>query len=363
LAEQIKNAREEAIKEWKPRVFRLINEKVKDTDMDLLVDTLITARNIKTVHFIQCEITVKSLLIYLRSLPAYNLEGLYILKCKLNDMMLKILSTGVQATNIKKLDVSWNAITDKGCQYIASALRDCPLEALNLNSNLIGPLSMSYLGTALSRGGTALRLLDLGNNQMIGGGVCHLIEALPHTIIETLLMSACGLGQDDVIALFNHVADSQTIQWVDVSQNRISDICTSAIANAISRCATLTRVALRSNLLTDAGISILADGIRQSNTMEHMDLRFNAFITSEAVRVMMNATRTHRTLQHVSFHDTITNANVIAELTTRLKALHTERAKITVTICSMKMIPRLGVKSPLQAFPQELLRPLAVMLG
>jgi hypothetical protein len=344
----------------KTNELKFIKETIKTKD---IIKAITTFDNIKALGFIACEMEEDDVIPLIRALPRSGLVCLTMTGCKMTVRVMKELGTSLQMVNLKKLDLSGNDVGDEGCRYLAAALRDCGLEFLNLSNTKMSADGLHYLSEALVRGGTCLKLLDVGRNPGCGDGITtSLVRALPHSILETLRMDSCAISTDDFIALAHVIATSRTMSSIFFGNNHLTDSCMPALARAITECPTLTKVTIYSNDMTDAGIRILADGVRLSNHMEHLDLRLTRNMNDAGADAFIDAIHTHRTMRMILLEGTNVTAATSKALREQLLCLHTERAATTVTFCSAKMVMRLGIYSPLHLFPKELLRNLAAML-
>lgn len=141
------------------------------------------------------------------------------------------------------------------------------------------PSAMAMIRNSLT---TELNLSHLGLGDQVVGNLAKAISSLP--FLEKLNLCDNRLTDFSLFELINSIANSSSIQHMDISDNRVSVKTTKALNNIISK----PICSLRSLCISNAGISDsscrhLLESLKENKTLETLDLSKNSLGMEELV--------------------------------------------------------------------------------
>ncbi|CAF1456944.1 unnamed protein product [Rotaria magnacalcarata] len=145
-----------------------------------------------------------------------------------------------------RLDLGYNAITAKGASIIADSLKyNTTLEELDFHNNHISDLGVHSLAEVLSSNTSILRALGLGSNGITDNGAEHLAEMLK---------------------------TNQTITWLALAGNQISDRGVKLLANTLAyQNTSLLVLSLHVNKsISDASVDTIIDMLQRNKSLKKL---------------------------------------------------------------------------------------------
>ncbi|XP_076123354.1 NACHT, LRR and PYD domains-containing protein 3-like isoform X2 [Alosa pseudoharengus] len=175
--------------------------------------------------------------------------------CNLTDKSCSYLASALKtsrSSNLRVLNLGNNELLDSGVELLCSALchQNCTLEELRLWGCDLTDKSCSYLASALKTSSSSnLRVLNLGSNNLLDSGVELLCSALCH--------------------------QNCTLEGLRLDDCKLTDKSCSYLASALktSRSSNLRVLILSSNKLLDSGVELLCSALCHQNcTLEELQL-------------------------------------------------------------------------------------------
>jgi Ran GTPase-activating protein (RanGAP) involved in mRNA processing and transport len=165
------------------------------------------------------------------NLDAFFLKGTIrdLIHKRIEDGMIDSIMTSFSGPGfLKIIDLSYNEIGDDGAISISKFIKqDTFLEVLILKSNLIGGRGCEALSTALHYN-LQINYLDISDNEItdIGGiAICSMLQVIfiyqINTGIANLFVSGCKLPASSLIALATVLQSNNNIIQLDVSNNTL----------------------------------------------------------------------------------------------------------------------------------------------
>jgi Ran GTPase-activating protein (RanGAP) involved in mRNA processing and transport len=359
------NSIREAVKQievgWKSQKIRLVGTSLSQEEFTLLKETLATHPSVKSLEICLCELSEEEIVEFAKSMQDFSLIGLQLVHVGLGENGAQALATAVQECALKKLDLAFNRIGPAGARALAGALKDCGLESLLLGKNEIGGEGATWIAETLAMGGTSLKTLDLSKNRIGDAGVLALAKALPVSALDTLLMDADEITHKGVVALCEALKQSPHVFNLSLGGNKLKDESVIELAKTL-KYTKLERLSLNANDFGHEALVVLAEAIKDSQTLEVLDIKQNRHIRNASVDILLRNVRTHRTLKTVVLDGTSTTQAKREEMQKHLVNLHGERAKLMTVLCSVRL-PRIGIQSSFKILSSDLVRSIANMIA
>lgn len=197
--------------------------------------------------------------------------------------------------------------------------------------------------------------LDLRRNNLTSRGIKALFKYLaenPQITLRELGLAGVGLNDETLHDIAEYLPKVK-IHSLNLSDNQISDIGVTVLCSAMP-CMDLRTLRLNSNVISDDGALELARAAKRSG-LQQIFVSMNNISSFGADRLVESMK--HSALNYVDFQG---NENVFdysrLHLGWTLNILNCDRFKISTTLLSAKLIPRLGSKSSFNMLPLELIR-------
>ncbi|KAK7195277.1 putative leucine-rich repeat protein [Novymonas esmeraldas] len=192
------------------------------------------------------------------------------------------------AAESEVLDLSYAGLGVKRCAALAAALRvTSTVQSLILVGNYITPSAALELVRAVSET-RSVQSLNLSKNQMgraevmrsgtdnlaaISGGAVVNEALAPGGALRSLTLADNHLGDTDVAAFADTLAENITLHELDLSYNRIGFVGATELAKVLSRNGDLRVLNMEWNPLRAAGAQLLlSEGLLQNNTIKQCNL-------------------------------------------------------------------------------------------
>ncbi|XP_036427770.1 NACHT, LRR and PYD domains-containing protein 3-like isoform X2 [Colossoma macropomum] len=164
---------------------------------------------------------------YRRMIPVVrNCKKALLANMKLTNQDYEIVISALQSSNsvLIELDLSYNDIQDSGVKQLCACLRNqhCKLETLRLVTCNLTKQTCEYLALALQSANSALKELDLSQNDLEDSGVKLLSGGLesPHCQLEILRLSRCLVTEEGCASLASALSSNPShLRELDLSYN------------------------------------------------------------------------------------------------------------------------------------------------
>ncbi|KAJ1621177.1 hypothetical protein T492DRAFT_887439, partial [Pavlovales sp. CCMP2436] len=175
----------------------------------------------------------------------------------------QILSTFLaSSTALRVLDLSNNQIGSAGAAGLCEGLAaNTTLTALTLRGNQIGAADAVGLGKGLAAN-ASLTTLNLGYNQIGDAGAAGLGKGLAaNTTLTTLSLDFNAIGAAAAVGLGEGLAANKALTTLDLMSNQIGDTGAAGLREGLAANASLTTLNLCDNQIGDAGAAGLSKGL------------------------------------------------------------------------------------------------------
>ncbi|XP_068109398.1 NACHT, LRR and PYD domains-containing protein 3-like isoform X2 [Hyperolius riggenbachi] len=202
------------------------------------------------------------------------------------------LASGIRNNQtLRKLNLSFNWMDGPEFSDLMEALPTSRIEELVLQDNKLPSSSCPHLASGI-RNNQTLRKLHLSDNWMDGPEFGDLMEALPTSRIEELLLQYNALPSSSCPLLASGIRDNQTLRKLDLSHNELWGDEFSDLMEALPT-SRIEELHLQGNDLPSSCCPHLASWIRNNQTLRKLDLSGNKLGGDEFI-VMMAALPTSR---------------------------------------------------------------------
>ncbi|XP_076138706.1 NACHT, LRR and PYD domains-containing protein 3-like isoform X2 [Alosa pseudoharengus] len=256
--------------QWKTKTFEFKMSEEQLAEFDL-------QKYIKTPEEDQTELlspdeVLQKVLPVVTTCTSAGLQG-----CDLTDKSCSYLASALKtshSSNLRVLNLGNNNLLDSGVELLSSALchQNCKLEELELQGCDLTDKSCSYLASALKTSRSSnLRVLNLSSNKLLDSGVELLCSALCHQNckLEELRLDRCDLTDKSCSYLASALktSHSSNLRVLHLSNNKLLDSGVELLCSALChQNYKLKKLQLRDCKLTDKSCSYLASALKTSRS-------------------------------------------------------------------------------------------------
>ncbi|XP_068108870.1 NACHT, LRR and PYD domains-containing protein 3-like isoform X1 [Hyperolius riggenbachi] len=174
---------------------------------------------------------------------------------------------------LTKLDLHSNELGGDEFSVLMEALTTSQIEELDLKYNDLPSSCCPHLASWI-RNNQTLRKLHLGGNNLGGDEFSVLMEALPTSRIEELDLEYNGLRSSCCPHLASGIRNHQTLRKLSLSYNKLGGDEFSDLMEALPT-SRIEELLLRDNDLPSSCCPHLASGIRDNQTLRKLNLSYN----------------------------------------------------------------------------------------
>ena len=212
-------------------ICKTIERSVTFSDKEInLSRTRLTASNVECVT------------VFLTSSSHKEWAWLYLIGCYIQDHGLHILHRGLlhyTDITITALVLNNNGLTSQSSSIISDIAVSCNVKVLVINGNH-----------------------TIGEDEQL-----YSILTNPSTMLETLNMDNTALSSRAAIALFTALKDNNSLKWLDIAHNDVTDDASDAITTALQRNSCLVELDMTHNPLTGEAIVNIVNALGGNNTL------------------------------------------------------------------------------------------------
>jgi Ran GTPase-activating protein (RanGAP) involved in mRNA processing and transport len=241
-----------------------------------------------------------------------------------------LMILGLPILQLTELSLSFSPIRDMGISMLASILPGSQIQVLNVSNTRSGVAGCIALGKALRTGFTAIQVLNYGFNDC-GDGAYHIVDALPFSNVDTLMLTANDLGLKTVNSL---MLNGGKLTSLHLNFTSLTEVCLEQIADMIeSPGILLQHLNLDGNMTSLNRMRIITTAIRSNVRLQHVELnainRAVPFLRSAYDKCFYDCIYGHVSMRSMSYHD---QTPAILE---RLKFNQSKIVKVIVMLSSL----------------------------
>ena len=189
------------------------------------------------------------------------------------DGFSKMLMALTKVCSLKHINCTGCNMDDVAAEYLACSISaNNSLEELVLSNCEMNSGQLVTIFNALTNINT-LKHLNLSNNRITNEIIVKVVEILSGSQLEHLNLSHClkGVNSSDILTA---IANSATLQYLDLSYNDISDNEASCVASAVTANQYLCYVNLTNNHFCSGSIQRILNAMTNTNSLKHVELNF-----------------------------------------------------------------------------------------
>ena len=247
---------------------------------------------------------------------------------KIVDVGANLIGDGLKSNiSLQELNISYNSITNKGIKKITEAIQtSLTLQNVNISKNNISIEGLFCFMEAV-KNNCVLQVVNITHNNVTRSGFTSIkqcIENLQHPIqiyaswneinqygeLVTKISTSCAPDniEDDVWSFYEYDADhlvmcfseclkeDDTLQELNMSNNRITNEGAKMIGEAIKVNKTLQKLDISNNSISDDGAAAISDGLKCNISLQELNMSDNQ-IANEGAKMIGEAIKVNKTLQ------------------------------------------------------------------
>jgi len=221
-----------------------------------------------------------------------------------------ILATG-NVRNLKCIDLSGVKIDDMVAIYLSGAISiNDAFEQLKVANCSLESGGLENILKVLKCNSTLIHL-NLSNNHIPANLIVTLEKVISVNKIEHLNLSYCLQGVTS--NLLTAIANSGTLQYLDLSYNSISDDEASCVASVITDNRYLSFINLTNNQFSDQSMEIILNAMTKINSLHLVNLS-SYDITNELSAVLISVAISNHGLEEIIFHKCVLQLDRLEKL-------------------------------------------------
>ncbi len=230
--------------------------------------------------------------------------------CNITMNPIDCLSVGYFASFTTKpfsLDLTGCSIGDQGCKFLTRGLSKNPHShcniQLDLSKNEIHCEGIQYIAELLIAKPTLLSKIELSCNEIGENGLNILCEAFSvHTLLTHLYLCQCSLTFNEYRAISGILETNTSLQYLDLSYNRIGNPELSNLCEALSTNISLKTLDLNycSLTISDDNGAALCQLLSKNNSLKFLNLSRNTITSCRKIAAGLAVNKTLKTLLLVS---------------------------------------------------------------
>ncbi|KAG5511381.1 hypothetical protein JKF63_07344 [Porcisia hertigi] len=251
-----------------------------------------------------------------------------------DDTLLAMGNAAACHRDLSRVDLSWNAVGRNGPKCLMRAYERNPLCVYQLAANELGDEGTVSLCDALQRyGGKSQTTLNLYNNSLSATGAEAVGRLLVNSsILQDVSLAGNTIGFKGVHALERHLTDAAAIaknslRYLNLSDNWIGDEGAGSVAAIIKAdLPSLERLDVSNNKITDVGAAAIVNAALYNTHMLLLNCQENR-LGAKAVAAVMKLINETRTLKSLNLVGCVDSAEYRRSLTIAVgenEGLHVE---------------------------------------
>jgi len=289
-----------------------------------------------------------------------NLQGEMLTDVELIQVVLPALvNSDGKNSKWHAIDLRFNRITGIGIRELALMLRkiwhNLPIKGLFLDGNNLGDSGLKELCSVLGTECFAkLEILTVGFNLISCTGVKELAKVLPDSGLKLLSLDCNSIADSGLKELARHLG--KKLQSLHLNFNQITADGVKELTPVLQHNSVISELCLSSNNLGNEGVKVLSQSLINGGIsgLRKIDL-CGAQISDEGLRSLIGAVK-YSQLDKVDLSGNNCSVELMEELFKVLSLRKSKWFKTMEALLSVRNVPRVGRKSPLQSLPTEIVR-------
>lgn len=185
---------------------------------------------------------------------------------------------------ISDLSLRDNRITSEGCEYLLGTLdSNTTISAVDLSGNDIRTELMNEIGEIMSSRSSPMsrEAYSPAANDVSLSRLLQRVKSNDSTLTELLLDNRELAYEPELEALFDALAQNNTVTKISLANNEIDNSLVAALSLALVDNRTITHLILSDNHITSEGCEYLLGTLDSNTTVLHIDLAGNTGIDSD----------------------------------------------------------------------------------
>ncbi|RHY65142.1 hypothetical protein DYB34_000420 [Aphanomyces astaci] len=194
---------------------------------------------------------------------------------------------------------------------------------------------------------TRLLTLNLSRNR-IRQRSTHAIHTFlnQNRVVQTLVLSDCDLHSDFIKCVEEPLAKNPSLTVLDISKNKLDDVCATALATICKDNSNLTNLDLSWNSFRSKGAAGLAEALQQNQCLQNLLLSWNGIGHGDGAHRLAHALRNNGYLQKLD----LTGNSITTDATLALANMWAESSVLEILILDQNPIGTEGLRSIFRAY-------------